>query len=54
MVLAVLPHLISVFLTLWDMLDVKARTDHPLAWGLTILFGLTRLEYSSRPDATWA
>lgn len=39
LVLALLSFLVPVFLALWVMLDAKARTDHPLAWGLTVLVG---------------
>lgn len=39
LVLALLTFLLPVFLSLWVMLDAKARTDHPLAWGLAVLVG---------------
>ena len=39
LVLALLTFLVPVFLSLWVLLDAKARTDHPLAWGVTVLLG---------------
>jgi len=39
LVLAVLSFLIPVVLALWVLLDARDRTDHPLAWGLTVLLG---------------
>lgn len=39
LVVALLTVLVPAFLALWVMLDAKGRTDHPLAWGLTVLLG---------------
>lgn len=39
LVLALLTFVIPVFLALWVLIDAKAQTDHPLAWGLTVLLG---------------
>lgn len=39
LVLALLTFVIPVFLALWVLIDAKEQTDHPLAWGLTVLLG---------------
>lgn len=37
--LALLTFVVPAFLALWVLIDAKEQTDHPLAWGMTVLLG---------------